>query len=360
MRRKIQIAITVVVCAVALWMGISAGLKLYNILRIPEPPEVADYDSRILIWNTVAGNSNESKLADMNYDSRARYPSGTSSFNGAIHGESYRDNERNIDTTTYAYEIRDGYESEFYDDEPYIIPYVVPDSVGSIIIIPGGGYAFVSTERSTAEGRDIALTLNEYGISAFVLHYRSNPYEYPVPQLDVQRAVRYIRYNAEELGVNPDNIGLIGFSAGGFQVGSFINLIMNQDVFPEDYEPDEIDMVSDSVDVAGLIYPVMTFRYNVPMLFALFDDELVRDDVYREDLLQLTDLHEHITSGSVHQFLAYGTGDGLVNIEGTREYISCALSLGVPVSDVVVQDYGHGFPMSLYIPQFVEMISEVW
>src|SRR3712207_7956862 len=60
------------------------------------------------------------------------------------------------------------------------------------------GFVFKTIDGSGQEGRDVARKLQERGINAFVLHYRSNPYKYPIPQLDLQRAIRYIRYRSEE------------------------------------------------------------------------------------------------------------------------------------------------------------------
>ncbi|UZM98090.1 alpha/beta hydrolase [Lysinibacillus sp. MHQ-1] len=121
-----------------------------------------------------------------------------------------------------------GYEKTTYEDEPYLIPYAVANSDSAVIVIPGGGYSFKEMDGGTTEGKEVAEALNKAGINAFVLHYRSNPYEWPIPQLDVQRAVRYLRYHANDYGIHPKQIGLIGFSAGGFQTGSFINLIQGE------------------------------------------------------------------------------------------------------------------------------------
>lgn len=131
--------------------------------------------------------------------------------------------------------------------------------------------------------KDIAISLNEASISAFVLHYRFNPYEYPIPQLNFQRAVRYLRYHASEFGFDSKNISL-RFSAGGNQIGAYLNLIMGNAYFPEDYTPDEIDSVEDSVLAMGMIYPALTYKYNVPMLSS-FDANAVRDEVTRKKLL---------------------------------------------------------------------------
>lgn len=343
----IVFAVVVVVVAILIF----AFLRALN-ASLSDP--VADYDTRIEIWNTVAGNSSSSKLEDMNIDYGGNLLISTMHFTDVIADEDYKDVERTIDTFTYLQAIKGGYEKETYEDEPYLIPYVVEDSDSAIIVIPGGGYGYKSIDGTTNEGKDIAVSLNEAGISAFVLHYRSNPYEYPTAQLDVQRAVRYLRYHASEFGFDPKNIGLLGFSAGGNQIGTYINLIRGNTYFPEDYTPDEVDSMDDSVLAVGMIYPALTYKYNVPMLFSSFDADAVRDEAMREKLLQQTDLAANFNSSEIPQFIAYGTKDGMVNMEGTKAYIEAAESAGTEVEVVVANGQDHGFKQKYYISDFLE------
>ena len=294
---------------------------------------VADYDRKVEIWGTVPGNSSRSKLDDMNIDSQNESPAFASEmFSKAISNTSYYwDAELAIDTYTYLDEIAPGYEKSTYEDEPYLIPYLVSDSPGAVIVIPGGGYGCVTIDGATSEGKDIAEALNRAGFSAFVLHYRSNPYEYPIPQLDVQRAVRYLRYHANDYGFDPDNIGLIGFSAGGNQVGCYINLVMGNNLFPANYVTDEIDAVDDTISAPAMIYPALSFNDNVPMLFSLFDDEQVKDDASRQEILQAMDLKWHLNTNVKNQFVSYGTNDSVVGMDETRAYIFFARLNGINV-----------------------------
>lgn len=77
---------------------------------------VADYDTRIEIWNTVAGNSSHSKLDDMNIDYGGNLLISTMRFTDVIADEEYKDVERTIDTFTYLQAIKGGYEKETYAD----------------------------------------------------------------------------------------------------------------------------------------------------------------------------------------------------------------------------------------------------
>lgn len=334
-------------------------LALFLSQTLEQPNPVADYNRRIEIWGTeVAGNSTDSKLSDMNINWDEDLLLETIPFLEAIVGTEYIDQEETIDTYTYLYEIQRGHEKTTYEDRPYLIPYLVEGSDSAVIVIPGGGYGYKSIDGGrNHEGKNVAQTLNEAGINAFVLWYRSNPYEYPIPQLDVQRAIRYLRYYAEEYGLDPQKIGLIGYSAGGYQVGSYINLIQGNDLFPEGYIPDEIDAVDDHVQAAAMIYPALTYRYNVPMLFASFDAELVRDSESREALLEMTDLPAHIASQSVPQFICYGTKDHLVAPESVLGYAAAAQEAGCQVTLIAAEGQAHGFRQEYYMTEYLQFLQ---
>lgn len=150
------------------------------------------------------------------------------------------------------------FEEKFDKDEnlntSIITPYIIDDgNVHScIVIVPGGGY----THRAEHEGEPIAKWLNERGISAFVVDYRIEPYTFPVPMVDVKRAMKYVRFNAEKFNINPDKIGIMGFSAG-----AHIACCVTEFFDENDYEPsDEIDNVSARPDACILCYPVITMN----------------------------------------------------------------------------------------------------
>ena len=101
-------------------------------------------------------------------------------------------------------------------DKPSItiyLPAAETSSGAGVVICPGGGYGNLSMEK---EGSHIADWLNARGIAGFVLKYRLGPrYHHPAPLDDAQRALRYVRTHAPELHIQPDRVGIWGFSAGG-------------------------------------------------------------------------------------------------------------------------------------------------
>ena len=108
--------------------------------------------------------------------------------------------------------------------------YVIEGSVGAdaVLIFPGGGYEHLSEYR---EGECIARAYLDYGINAFVLHYAvGTQYKYPSHLTDASFAICYLKDHADELGINPDRIFTVGFSAGGHLSGSLAILHKNPEV----------------------------------------------------------------------------------------------------------------------------------
>ncbi len=123
----------------------------------------------------------------------------------------------------------------------------------AVIVCPGGGYAHLSMEK---EGADVAKWMNAHGVAAFVLKYRLGmKYHHPAELMDAQRAIRTVRAQAASLGIAPDHIGIMGFSAGGHLAASAETLY---DLLPPPANPDAIDRESARPDFAVLAYPVIT------------------------------------------------------------------------------------------------------
>lgn len=144
------------------------------------------------------------------------------------------------------------FDKDIGQDEPFLKNFTLEgDGHTCVIVIPGGAYY----GKAGHEADPIAQRLNEYGISAFVLDYRVHPYKYQAIRSDVHRAVRYVRYHAAEYGVDPDKIGVLGFSAGGHLA------LMGSTLWDRglgDEAADEIDRVSSRPDFGVLCYAVQT------------------------------------------------------------------------------------------------------
>ena len=111
----------------------------------------------------------------------------------------------------------------------------------AIVICPGGGYGFVSMEN---EGTSWAPFFNEIGISVFILNYRLPKGDRRLPMSDAEEAIKFVRANADKFKINPKEVGIMGFSAGG-HLASTIATHSEDDAKP---------------DFQILFYPVITME----------------------------------------------------------------------------------------------------
>ena len=115
----------------------------------------------------------------------------------------------------------------------------------------------------------------------------------------------------------------------------------------------------DKVIVPAMIYPALSYNYNVPMLFAMFDDEDVRNDSKRQELLEYTDLKKHLNLETKNQFIAYGTKDSMVGMDETKAYIKFARDNKINVEEVSVEGGGHGFAFEKYGKDYIDWLDKI-
>jgi acetyl esterase/lipase len=145
-------------------------------------------------------------------------------------------------------------------DKPSVTFYqpAKPQATGAIVVIcPGGGYQNLAMDH---EGHQVARWLTAHGVAAAIVKYRLGPrYRHPAPLQDVLRAIRVVRARTTELGVKPDRIGVMGFSAGGHLASTAATLFD----LAEAKAADGLDAISSRPDFAILGYPVIVFGADV-------------------------------------------------------------------------------------------------
>lgn len=131
-------------------------------------------------------------------------------------------------------------------------PAHLPAHCATVVVCPGGGYGALAEH----EANPVAEWLNTLGIAAFVLRYRLAPhYRHPSMLMDAQRAIRMVRSMAGAWRLDPQRIGILGFSAGGHLASTAATHFEPADKAKKD----PLDQASSRPDVAILIYPVITF-----------------------------------------------------------------------------------------------------
>ena len=226
------------------------------------------------------------------------------------------------------------YDESIGQEKPYVLPYLVEDGKphGAMVVCPGGAYVMKCMDK---EGTLIAEKLNKMGIHAFVLDYRVVPYHMPVMLLDAQRAIRFVRANAEKFGVLPDKIGVMGFSAGGHLTAT---CGVHWDAGDEDAE-DPVERVSCRPDAIAPCYGVMNIHRT-------------RSSGFTENIIGVgnPDLEETRAHSPVYfvdgdtppVFMFHTAEDPLVPVEQSIEFAQACADHGVPVELHVFPFGPHG------------------
>lgn len=208
----------------------------------------------------------------------------------------------------------------------------------AVVVCPGGGYSGRAIDH---EGKQIVAWLNERGIHAFVLKYRTaqesqiTPPLEPGPMLDVQRAIRTVRAKAKDHGIDPKRIGVWGFSAGGHLASTAAT---HFDEGKAD-ATDPIEKVSCRPDFAILAYPVISMDNNVThggsrrnLLGNSPDEKLV--EFYSND--------KQVSKTTPPTFLFHTKEDTAVKIKNSELFYEACKKNGVPVELFVVEKGRHG------------------
>lgn len=191
------------------------------------------------------------------------------------------------------------------------------DTGASVLICPGGGYHILA---SNLEGTEVAEWLNSIGVTGIMLHYRvprrADRPKHEAPLQDAQRAMRLARANADAWGIDPERIGILGFSAGGHLSAATAT---NGDR-PAYESIDEVDELSCRPDFAVLVYPAY-----------LLDES---GETLAEEI--------RVSESTPPVFFAHAGDDGISCENSIRMYMALR-DLGVQSELHVFGHGGHGF-----------------
>jgi acetyl esterase/lipase len=221
-------------------------------------------------------------------------------------------------------------------DVPTLTIYLpaAPQATGAgIVICPGGGYGALAVDH---EGHQVARFLTSRGVAAFVVKYRLGPrYRHPAMLQDALRAIRYVRWNAEEFRLRSDRIGIMGFSAGGHLASSAATLF---DTGTPD-APAPIDRLSSRPDFAVLAYPVIAMGEGVTHRGSMRN--LLGDDP-PPDLVRQLSTEKQVTANTPPTFLFHTNEDSGVVPENSVEFYLALRRAGVPAELHVFEKGRHG------------------
>jgi acetyl esterase/lipase len=238
---------------------------------------------------------------------------------------------------------------------PFISVYPAPPAAANgtaVVVCPGGGYLTLAMDH---EGVKVAEWLNSLGVTAFVLKYRVGTWDgrknkYPIPFMDATRAVRLARTRAREWGVDPERIGIMGFSAGG-HLASTVGTHFDRG---NGESADAVERSGSRPNFMILVYPVISFKTE-------YVHRGSRKSLLGENAdLQLVESlsnETQVTSMTPPTFLVATDEDDAVPAENSVLFYLALRRAKVPAELHIYRQGGHGFGMTSKDPVIASWVD---
>ncbi len=218
--------------------------------------------------------------------------------------------------------------------EMYVyLPEKANNSGKAVVICPGGGYSILAMDH---EGYDVAKWLAERGVAGVVLKYRLPNQNHLIPSGDARRAIRTVKANALEWGINPEMVGIAGSSAGGHLAATVGTRFDDGDAA----SGDPVERFSSRPAFMLLLYPVISFKEEFGhigsrrnLIGETNDWKLVQH--YSNEL--------HVTPQTPPVFLVLADDDKAVVPRHSVEFYTALKANGIKAEMHIFQQGGHGF-----------------
>ncbi len=248
--------------------------------------------------------------------------------NGAPNDNGMKEPEEKFDGVR----VRNVSEAEMY----VYLPEKEKNTGAAVLICPGGGYWIEAMDH---EGFEMAEWLKSKGITGIVLKYRLPYGHHEIPSGDARQALRVVRANAKEWGIDPGKIGIAGSSAGGHlasTVGTRFDLGNNQSTDP-------FEKMSCRPDFMLLLYPVISFNEAVGHMGS-------RKNLIGEGndwkLAKQYSNELNVTPETPPTFLILADDDKTVIPQNSVDFYLALKQNKVPSELHIFQEGGHGFGMT--------------
>lgn len=242
--------------------------------------------------------------------------------------------------------------------EPEIYAYFPKEEINTgkaVIICPGGGYQILAMN---IEGHDVAQRFASVGITAFVLKYRLPNDKLMIqkeigPLQDAQRAIQLVRESAKKWKINPEQIGIVGFSAGG-HLASTLGTHYQKSLIENPHH------TSLRPDFMLLMYPVISMKANLTHKGSLTNLIGAQPS---EDQLVLFSNDEQVTADTPPAFLVHAQDDKAVPIANSILFKEALAKQGISTELLSYPNGGHGFGLNnltsdiQWFDQFIDWLA---
>ncbi|MBD5358858.1 MAG: alpha/beta hydrolase [Bacteroides sp.] len=207
----------------------------------------------------------------------------------------------------------------------------------AVVICPGGGYTHLAVEH---EGTDWAPFFNERGIAVAVVAYTMPAGNKDLPIADAENAIRYLRENAVELNINPDDIGIMGSSAGG-HLASTVATHATKETRP---------------NFQILFYPVITMD---PTYTHIGSHNNLLGENPGEEMEIMYSSEKQVTADTPRAVIFYSDDDNVVPPFNGVNYYKALHEAKVPASLFIYPSGGHGWGSRTNFTYNSQMLSDL-
>ena len=236
------------------------------------------------------------------------------------------------------------------EDRPRLILHRAESTqpTAAVVVLPGGGYGSLAAGH---EGTEIAQWLNSMGVTAAICMYRHRNtgagYGYPYPLRDAQRAIALVRHHAAEWNIDPERVGIIGFSAGGHLASSVATATAAEEAAVKNLADDAVSRQNSRPDFAILGYPVIAF--GQPFTHVGSQQNLLGPDVTPARLAEMS-TQNRVTENTPPTFLFHTTADTAVPPQNSLVFYQALVEKGVPAELHIFEQGPHGVGLAKNIP----------
>lgn len=210
----------------------------------------------------------------------------------------------------------------------------------AILVIPGGGYGNVCSDR---EGEPIAQAFIPYGFNAFVLHYSVTSVEkraFPTQLIQASLAIKLIKDNAEKFNIDPDRVFVTGFSAGGHLCASIGTLWHKKEIYEAVQMPYGYNKPTGIMPVYPVISGVEDYASN-----GSFENLFVGKTPTREELYEVS-LEKQVDERSAPAFIVHTAADALVNVKNSLAFATAYADNNIPFELHIYPEGPHGMALA--------------
>lgn len=207
----------------------------------------------------------------------------------------------------------------------------------AVIVLPGGAYAMHAIGH---EGKDLAPFFNARGIATIVVEYTLPEGDRNKPMNDVKNAIRTVRENAKAWNIDPDQVGIMGSSAGGHLASTIATHTSGVE----------------KPDFQILFYPVISMQPG------LTHDQTCANFLGKNPSQQLLDEYSNdkqVKKDTPRALILMSEDDNAVPIENGTQYYEALHKAGVPVSYHIYPSGGHGWGLLPTFKYHNEMLNEI-